>query len=165
MHRTVDASLFLYGLKSFRRFIVLALALTLTPVFGQGSVLTLAMVRYDQSPVRTPVVAHINSTAKPLCYDASVPPLQSQVIALKLENQNNTTNYSSNSLLEKQGGSNQHDLFLLVHKKLRADGRTAKWMDVAAGYGQVCQHESDIAKNTEDLQRPGFAYLKASFSF
>jgi hypothetical protein len=38
-------------------------------------------------------------------------------------------------------------------------------MDVAAGYGQVCQFESGIAKNPEELQRPGFAYLKASFSF
>ena len=40
-----------------------------------------------------------------------------------------------------------------------------KWMYIAAGYGQVSEHETDIAKNTVDLQRPGFAYLKASFSF
>jgi hypothetical protein len=38
-------------------------------------------------------------------------------------------------------------------------------MDVAAGYGQICQFESSITKNTAELERPGFAYLRASFSF
>jgi hypothetical protein len=46
-----------------------------------------------------------------------------------------------------------------------ADGRTGKWVDVAAGYGQFVRVESGIAKNTAELERPGFAYLKASFSF
>jgi hypothetical protein len=38
-------------------------------------------------------------------------------------------------------------------------------LDVAAGYGQIYPFESGIAQNTDELQRPGFAYLKASFSF
>jgi len=135
-----------------------------TSVFGQGSVLTLAMVRYDQSPARTPAVARNNSAANGFCYDASAPRLQYPVTVLKLDNQN-ATGFSSDFRLEKQSGSNQRDLFQLVHKKLYADGRTGKWVDVAAGYGQVCQFESGISKNTAELERPGFAYLKASFSF
>jgi hypothetical protein len=40
-----------------------------------------------------------------------------------------------------------------------------KWMDVAAGYGRVCQLESGLAKSTAELEQPSRAYLKASFSF
>jgi hypothetical protein len=156
--------LLLSGLKSFRRILFLFLTLAVTSVFGQGSVLTLAMVRYDQSPARTPEVARNHSAVNLLCYDAPAPRLQYQAAALKFDNQN-AISFSFDSILEKHGGSNQHDLFQLVHKKLYADGRTGKWMDVAAGYGQVCQFESGIAKNAAELQRPGCAYLKASFSF
>jgi hypothetical protein len=86
------------------------------------------------------------------------------VAALKLDNQYAPV-FSSNSRLEKQSYSNQRDLIPLVHTKLYADGRTGKWMDVAAGYGQVCQHESGIAESMAELERPSRAYLKASFSF
>jgi hypothetical protein len=86
------------------------------------------------------------------------------VAVLKLDNQNSPA-YSFDYRLGKQRSPNQHDLLQLFHKKLYADGRTGKWMDITAGYGQVCQFESGIAKNTEELERPGFAYLKASFSF
>jgi hypothetical protein len=109
-------------------------------------------------------VARNNSAANLLSYDASAIRLPYRVAALKLDNQP-VTDFSSDSRLEKQSGSNQRDLFQLVHKKLYADGRTGKWMDVAAGYGQICQFESSITKNTADLERPGFAYLRASFSF
>jgi len=165
VHKTEDANLLLLsGAKSFRYCLVLLLVLAVTSVFGQGSVLTLAMVRYDQSPARIPAVTHDKSAANLLCYDASIPCLQSQVAVLKLDYRIATA-LSSNSRFEKQSASNQHDLFQLVHKRLYTDGRTGKWMDVAAGYGQVCQFDSSIAKNAEELQRPGFAYLKASFSF
>jgi hypothetical protein len=131
---------------------------------GQGSVLTLAMVRYDLSPARMPAVARNNSTANILCYDASAPRFQYQAAVLQINNQN-ATDFSSNSRLEKQSGSNQRDFFQLVHKKMYADGRTGRWVDVAAGYGQICRVESSIGKNSVELERPGFAYLKASFSF
>jgi len=133
-------------------------------VFGQKSVLTLAMVRYDQPLVWSSVVAQNNSTVNLLGYDAAAPHLPFQAAALKFDNQG-ATNFSSNSRLEKQSSSNQRDLFQLVHKKLYADGRAGKWVNVAAGYGQVCLVESGIRKNTEELERPGCAYLKASFSF
>jgi hypothetical protein len=131
---------------------------------GQGSVLTLAMVRYDLSPARMPAVARNNSTANILCYDASAPRFQYQAAVLQINNQN-ATDFSSNSRLEKQSGSNQHGWFQLVHTKLYTDGRTGKWMDVAAGYGQVCEFESGIAESTAELERPSRAYVKASFSF
>ena len=166
MQRTVDSNLLLLlsGSEYVLRFLVLLLALAVTSMFGQESVVTLAMVSHDQLPARTPAVARNNSVTNLLCYDASAPRLQYRVAALKLDNQN-ATDFSSDFRLEKQSGSNQRDLFQLVHKKLYADRRTGKWVDVAAGYGQVCQFESGIGKNTAELQRPGFAYLKASFSF
>jgi hypothetical protein len=133
-------------------------------VFGQGSGLTLAMVRYDQSPVRRSAVVRNNSAVNLIGYDVSAPRLQYQMAALNLDNQN-ATNFSTVSRLEKPSGSNQRDLFRFVHKKLYADGRTAKWVDVAAGYGRVCQFESGIGKSAADLEHPGFAYLRASFSF
>ena len=167
VHRIIDANplSLLSGSKSVRRCLVLLLALAATSVLGQGSVLTLAMVRYDQSPALTPRVAHNISTTDLLCYDASVSHFQYRVAALELDHQN-TSVFSFDPRLEKPVGSNQqHDLLPLVHTKLYSDGRMGKWMYIAAGYGQVSEHETDIAKNTVDLQRPGFAYLKASFSF
>lgn len=167
MHPTEDASLLppVSGSKIFRQFLVLLLALAATSVFGQESVLTLAMVRYDKSPAWTPAEAHSNTATDLFCYDVSAPRLPSRVAALKLDYQS-TTDFTFDSRLEKQSEPiHQHDLIQLVHTKLYSDGRMGKWMNVAAGYGQVCQHETDIAKNMEDLQRPGFAYLSASFSF
>ena len=122
------------------------------------------MVRYNQAPARKCVVVRNNSTPKLLVYSAPAPRLQSQVATSKPDNQN-TANFPSDSRLEKQSGSNQRDLLQLVHTKLYADGRTGKWMDVAAGYGQVCDFESGIAESKAELERPSRAYLKASFSF
>ena len=83
---------------------------------------------------------------------------------MQFDNQN-ATDFSSDSRLEKQSDSNQRDLFQLVHKKMYADGRTGKWVDVAAGYGQILGVETSIGKNSAEWERPGCAYLKASFSF
>jgi hypothetical protein len=154
----------LSGSKSFRRFLVLYLAIISPSVFGQESALTLAMVRYDQSPARTPVAAHNNFAANLICYDVSAPHLQYQMAALQLDNQN-VSDFPSDSRLEKQRDSNQRDLLQLVHKQLYADGRTGKWVDVAAGYGQIFGDESSIGKNSAEMERPGCAYLKASFNF
>jgi hypothetical protein len=165
VQRTEDSNLLLLlsGSEYVLRFLVLLLALAVTSVFGQESVLTLAMVSYDQKPARTPAVVRNDSATSSFRY-ASAPRLQYQAAVLKLDNQN-ATDFLSDFRLEKQSGSNQRDLFQLVHKKLSADGRTGTWVDVAAGYGQICQFESGIGKNTAELQRPGYAYLRASFSF
>jgi hypothetical protein len=166
VQRTEDSNLLLLLSRSeyVLHFLVLLLALTVTSVFGQESAVTLAMVSYDQSPARTPAVARNHPAANLLCYDASAPRLQYRVAALKLDNQN-AIDFSSDFRLEKQSGSNQRDLFQLVHKKMYANRRTGSWVLVEAGYGQICQFESGIGKNTAELQRPGFAYLRASFSF
>ena len=166
MQQTEDSNLLflLSGSANVLRFLVVLLALGATLVLGQEPVVTLAMVRYDQSPAQTPAVARNNSAANLLCYDASAPRLQYRVAVLKPDNQN-ATGFSYDSRLKKQSGSNQHDLFPLVHKKLYADGRAGKWVDVEAGYGQICGVESGIGKNTMELEQPSCAYLKASFSF
>ena len=165
MQRTEDSNLLLLrsGSEYVLRFLVLLLALTVTSVFGQEPAVTLAMVSYDQSPARTPAVARDDSATNSFRY-ASAPRLQHQVAALKLDNQN-ATGFSYDFRLEKQNGSNQGAWFQLVHKKLSANGRTGSGVLVEAGYGQICQFESGIGKNTAELQRPGFAYLRASFSF
>ena len=166
MQRTENSNLLLLlsGSEYVLRFLVLLLALAATSVFGQESVVTLAMVSYDQSPPGTPAAVRNNSVTNLLCYDASATRLQYRVAALKLDNQN-AADFSYDSRLEKQNGSNQRDWFQLIHKKLSANGRTGSWVLVEAGYGQICQFESGIGKNTAELQRPGFAYLRASFSF
>jgi len=165
VQRTEASNLLLLqsGPKNVHRFLVLLLALAATLVFGLESVVTPAMVSYNQSPARTPVVARNDSATSSFCY-ASDPRLQFWASVLKPDNQN-ATGFSYDSRLEKQSGSNQLDLFQLVHKKLYADGRAGKWVDVAAGYGQVCQFEPGIGKNTVELERPSRAYLEASFSF
>jgi hypothetical protein len=165
VQRTEDSNLLLLLSRSeyVLRFLVLLLALAVTSVFGQESVVTLAMVSYDQSPARMPAMARNDSATGSFRY-ASAPRLQHQVAVLKLDNQN-ATGFSSDYRLEKQSGSNQRDLFQLIHKKLSANGRTGSWVLVEAGYGQICRVESGIGKNTAELQRPGFAYLRASFSF
>jgi hypothetical protein len=166
VQRTEDSNLLLLlsGSENVLRFLVLLLALAATSVFGQEPVVTLAMVSYNQSPARTPIVARNDDSATSAFRYASATRLQYRVAVLKPDNQN-ATGFSYDSRLEKQNSSNQRDLFQLIHKKLSANGRTGKWVDVAAGYGQVCQFESNIGKNTAELQRPGCAYLKASFSF
>jgi len=164
--RTKDSNLLLLlsGSKSFRRFLVLLLTMAATSALGQESVLTLAMVRYDPSPAWMPAVARNHSTANILCYDASASRLQYEVALLQCDKQN-ATDFSSYSRLEKQSGPNQHDLFQLVHKQMYADGRTGKWVDIAAGYGHIFGDEPSIRKNSAEWERPGCAYLKASFSF
>ena len=127
MHRTGDSKLLflLSGLKSIRQF-------SRSPPdsgrdFGvrAGSVLTLAMVRYDQSPAWTPAVTRNNSAANLLCYDVSAPRFQYRLAVLKLDNQN-ATDFSFDSRLEKQSGS-QSARFVSVgpHKIVlgRADGQ------------------------------------------
>jgi hypothetical protein len=165
VQRTEDSNLLLLlsGSEYVLRFLVLLLALAVTSVFGQESVVILAMVSYDQSLARTTTVARNHSATSSFPY-ASAPRLQSRMAALKFDNQN-ATDFSSDFRLEKQSGSNQRDLFQLVHKKLSANRRTGSWVLVEAGYGQICRVDSSIGKNTAELQRPGFAYLRASFSF
>ena len=168
MHTSKNANqLFLLsGSKNFRRFLVLLLALAATSVSKQESVLTAAVVRYDQAPAQKCVVVRNNSAANLLVYTAPTPRHLSRAAASKPDSQNkNTADFPSVSRLEKQSGSYQRDLFQLVHTKLYADGRTGKWMDVAAGYGQVCEFESGIAESMAELERPSRAYVKASFSF
>ena len=146
------------------RFFVLLLALAATLVFWLESAVTPPTVSYTQSPARRPTVARNHPAANLLCYDAPAPHLQPQAAVLKPDDQNATV-YSYDTRLEKQNDSNQRDLFQLIHKKLSADGRTGSWVHVEAGYGQICRVESSIGKNSVELERPGFAYLKASFSF
>jgi len=134
VQRTEDFNLLLLlsGSEYVLRFLVLLLALAVTSVFGQESVVTLAMVSYDQSSARTPTVARNYSATSSFPY-ASAPRLQSRVAVLKPDNQN-ATGFSYDSRLEKQNGSNQRDLFQLIHKKLSANGQTGSWVLVEAGY-------------------------------
>ena len=165
MQRTEDSKLLLFqsGPAPVFRFLVLLLALAATSVFGQASVVTLAMVSYDQSPARTPAAARNDSAASPFRF-ASAPCLQYRWAGLNLDHQFATA-FSTDFPLEKQNGIWQRDWFQWVHKKSSADGRTGSWVHLEAGYGQFCQFESGIGKNIVELQQPSCAYLRASFNF
>jgi len=142
---------------------VVFLLMVATSVFGQEKVRTLAMVRYTQSPVQIPAVTRADPTAMPF-RNVPAPRLQYRPAALTPVNQNDA-GLEFDSRLEKQSGSNQQDLFQLVHKKIGTSGRTGSWVDVEAGYGRTGHDESGFVRNTADLERPGFAYLRADFSF
>ena len=164
----------LFDPENIHRFFVLLLTLAATLVFWLQSAGTPPMVSLTQSPARRSAVARNHPVATLLCYDAPAPHLQPPAGALKPDNlqaavlkpdDQNATVFPYESRLEKQNDSNQHDLFQLIHKKLYADGRMGKWVDVEAGYGQICGVEPGIWENTVELERPSRAYLKASFSF
>ncbi len=165
MPRTEDSRLLrlLSVPENVRFLLILLLSVAATSVFGQEKVKILAMLRYDQPALRTPVVVRADSVANSF-RNVSIPRLQYRVAGLTPDNQN-ATGFAPDALLEEQSNSNQGDLFQLVHKRLSAAGRMGKWMDVEAGYGEIIHGEFSIGESTVELQRPGCAYLKASLSF
>jgi hypothetical protein len=147
-----------------RFLLIFFLSMAATSVFGQETVRTLAMVRYDQpSVVRTPVAVHADSVA--YSFDnISAPHLPYRLAVLKVGHQNDA-GFFTGFRLEPPNGSDQGDLFRLIHKNLSAVGRTGNWLNVEVGYGPINDGEFDIKKSTVELQRPGYAFLKASLSF
>jgi hypothetical protein len=55
--------------------------------------------------------------------------------------------------------------FLTVEKHLGVHGRSNEGMIVSAGYGQIWGDASMFRKICPDHQDPGWAYVKASFTF
>jgi len=144
-------------------FLVFLPALTATPVLAQASVITLAMIRYDQSPARTPAVAHNDTTAN-LPENTSVPRIQYQITGLQFDHQS-STGFLSGFLFERQNSFSPYEQSLFIHKKPNEDGRTGSWVHVEAGYGHFCQFESSLGDNLWEVEQPSCAYLKAGFSF
>lgn len=153
----------LSGSKRFLCLLAILPVLAATPVFGQISVISLAMVSYDQSPARTTAAARNDSAASPLAY-TSAPRLQYLMTDLSLSRTNPSVLLSDFSF-EKQDGANPRDWSRFVYKTSNAAGRTGSWVHVEAGYGQFCQYESSLGKNGAELEQPSCAYLRASFSF
>ncbi|MFZ0827869.1 MAG: hypothetical protein WAO02_10650 [Verrucomicrobiia bacterium] len=149
--------------KPFLWLLVLLPSVAAISVFGQKSVITLAMVSYDQAPAGTAAVAAKGSTANALG-DTSAPLLQYRITGLKLDHQNIPC-FSTNSLFDQRDGSLPGNWSRFVYKKATVDGRTAGWMHVEAGYGQYCQFESSFGENAWQLERPSCAYFRACFSF
>lgn len=153
------------GSKYVSGLLVLLSALVAVPVFGQVSVITLAMVSYDRLPGQTGTAPGDDSTANPMAY-TTVPRLQYQINRMSLLRQN-TPGLSSNFLFEINHGSNLCDRSPLIYKKLNPDSQTLSWMHVEAGYGQFCQYASCFGSNAVELElrQPRCAFLRASFSF
>jgi hypothetical protein len=138
-------------------------ALAATPVFGQESVLTVAMVSYDQSPARKTATARNDSAVNPLD-KTFVPRLEYRIAGLQ-PNHHPTTALSSQFFLEDQNAINPRDWSQYVCKKTNADGWGGSWVHVEAGYGQFCQFESSLGEKALEMEQPSCAYFKASFSF
>lgn len=146
----------------FLSFLLLP-ALVATPVRGEDSVITLAMVSYDQPPAHKDTVIHNDSTAdQPSCTYA--PSLQYRIARLQL-NPENTIGFSSDFGLQMPHGTLLRDWSQYVYKKSRTDWRTNSWVHVEAGYGQFCQFESCFGANAAEMEQPSCAFLKATFSF
>src|SRR5208337_822128 len=112
----------LSGTRNILRLVVLLVAPAVPVVSGQESVLTLAMLRYDQPAVRTLAV---------VCYDSatisfshvSVPVLQYQVAASRYDSPGASA-FSFDTLLEEQNRYYRQEWLQLFHKGLVGDGRT-----------------------------------------
>ncbi len=165
MQRPIDSSLLLLlsGNRNVLHFLVLILALATAAASGQESVLTLAMLRYDQPVARTPIVAGHDSAASSFSH-VSVPRLQYQVADLKRDYPS-ITGFPFETPIKGRKGFYQRDWLQLVPKKSGGDGRTDFWGHIEAGYGQFCQLEFAFGKSTMELEQPSCAYLKARFSF
>jgi hypothetical protein len=127
-------------------------------------VLTLAMVRHNPSP--EPLTAAVDDQFATSILDSSP--------VFTLENQNEissepktarSTGFSPVAQLEKQTVAKQHCLILLAHKKLGVNKCSTRWLDIQAGYGQVCYDPVDLKMIEPDWEEPGCIYVKASFSF
>ena len=151
------------GLKLVFCCLVLLPALAAIPAGGQNSVITLAMVRYDQSPVRMDAVARNDPVAQQLAY-VPAPRLQYQIAGVKLDHQD-AISLSTDFLLENRNGSSPRDWLQLSSKKPNAAGWMGSGVHIKAGYGQFCQFESSLGKTTVELEQPSCAYFKAGFSF
>jgi len=153
----------LSGTRNILRLVVLLVAPAVPVVSGQESVLTLAMLRYDQPAVRTLAV---------VCYDSatisfshvSVPVLQYQVAASRYDSPGASA-FSFDTLLEEQNRYYRQEWLQLFHKGLVGDGRTSFWGHLEAGYGQFWRLESQFGKSAMELEQPSCAYLMARFSF
>jgi hypothetical protein len=162
--KAFNPALLVSGAKNVNRLLVLLLALAATLVLGQESALTLAMARSDQIPARKPATGGNRPEANLVNVVASAPALGHQAAAMEFAGQN-AADVQFDPRLEKQDVSNQRDWLQFVHRKLYADGRTGKWVNVAAGFGRIDEVEAGIWKNSGELEHPGCAYLRACFSF
>jgi hypothetical protein len=147
----------------FPWFLVLLPALAAIPAFGQESVMTLAMVSYDQSPVRTAAVARHGSATNSPGY-TSAPCLAYRITGLNFDSRN-ALGLSSAFRFNKQDNFSPRDWSRIVYRKSNADGQTWVWTHVEAGYGQFCRFESSLGEKALEMEQPSCAYLRASFSF
>ncbi len=163
MQRPIDFRplLLLSGARNALQLLVLVLATATAS--GQESVLTLAMLHYDQPAARTSAVTGYDS-ATIFFSHVSVPGLHYQVAALRYDCPGATA-FSFDTLLEEQNWSYRQDRLRLVHKEPVGEGWTNFWGHIEAGYGQFCRLESGFGKSMMELEQPSCAYLKARFSF
>jgi hypothetical protein len=141
----------------------LLLALAATAALGQESVMTLAMLRYDQSSARTTAVARYDSPANPLS-SGSAPRLEYPVARIKPDLLNIAA-FSFDAAPENQNGTYRRDWQQLICKKMNGKGWTGFWGHIAAGYGQFCRLESCFGKRIMEIEQPPSGYLMARFSF
>ena len=127
--------------------------------------MTLAMVRYDQSP------AQRIAPARPALSLSTLGP----ATAFSLENDKGhalrldiaeETGLPPHEYLRKQDPDRRSPL-VLVHTSLRDYGRPKVLMNVEAGLGQICEGRSVIYYeiNGAAWQEPNCAYVKAVFNF
>jgi hypothetical protein len=136
---------------------------------SQRPILALAMVRHDLPQKKLPLAAQSPAVTHDLFTTSVVPPhadlIQKEKSAPTETKNESRTNLSWNALCEKPDHSDQCDLIRLLHKKLGANGRSERWLDVQAGYGAACIDHADMEKIEPNWQEPGCLYVKASLSF
>jgi len=135
------------------------------PAQAQESVMTLAMVRYDQAPARRSVPtrpALSLSTPEPAT-GFSLGNAEGNVLRLDAARE---TDLPSGHYLTKDDPGTRSPL-VLVHTSLRDYGRPKVLMNIQAGFGPLWEGTSAVYREISGaaLQEPNCAYLKAVFKF
>lgn len=138
--------------------VVTVFVLAAIPAKSQESVITLAMARHSQPSLGNFTTSRSHASTQPVRPPAS-PVLQgvgSEKSGPEIKN-----DFSSDLLLEKQSQPRANGLILFAHKNPAFD----RSMTVQAGYEQLWNNGSILRKICPDDQEPGFACVRASFSF
>jgi hypothetical protein len=160
----IDRLLRLFAAKNILHVIIPLLVLAATPSSGQESMISVASVRYHQLSERLPVAANDYFASRLANLSSIFKRTNGKSTAPEL-NVGKENDFLPDVRLEKPDRLSQHDLFRLMHKELGPNEWSRRWMDVQAGYGEVCFDRADFEKFDDDWQVPACAYVKASFSF
>jgi hypothetical protein len=156
--------------ENIHRLFVLLLALAATLVFWLEATATPATPSRQPARAVKPAATVVATATTPQAA-ATVPaaPVQAPATAVQspasIPKQPVAAAAPDEFRLEKQNNVRRADWLQMIPRRLSTDVWSANGVRVEAGYGQICQLDPHMEKYSTELERPGCAFLKASFSF